>query len=1179
MPTIKKTVGQITLKVLTDVESTTYYYLLQSSMAPAPSAPTTNPPGSGWSTTEPEFFSYIPTQDTIVVSGKDYYTRSGSAGSYTYTIVSNPTGNPSTNSYYEKIYGDTRSLYVTVQTLYTDGTYEYTTPSLSSSYEAAKEAYNRAQSALTIAGDINQYFWALSSGYSSSVPAGVYVTNIPQNQFKSAPAQGNILMQSTGITIRNGATELASLTGTALNFYKPGAGSQTPSIQLSNSALTIYNPNNNARTLTLDSSGLSFYGSNTSTADVILDSSGLTLLKGGIKSGSIVTPEQDGFLYLSPQVYTGVISGHSAGQIPIDNYVKSNWRQIIGRNFAVDTDGNLYANGLNANNANIEGDITATSLTIGSGSDTYDGAAAINISGYDIEIEKNGTDEIEGETVYLYPILYHNGEKVPDTEIDYSHFVWYQDDSTTGTAGDANNQGRYLATYGHNYRVTYDFDDGAVGGGTEVQTRYVDPEKYITKVNDTEITVHPESYQNVSSYIRLGTSGLNIYNSSGNSIAQYGSTARVGLNNSSRFLMNNNSLQAYDNNNVKYFEVSSSGLNWGSQTAATTDQVSNLSSQLADKANTSDVNRAVSDAEGRAAMTATSYISTIDGGGIRVHDAEDDDNYAKIDATGLEVFNDLNDVSTSVAKFGATSRIGESTSTSPHIDLTNKFMQISNNEKSYFGAGFVNQSASLIRIPFEAKECEGTSTLTLTTNCTIASINEIRGYTYAAKLIPLVPNLNYTFVPGTNTVTLLNLDDLFIESSYEFYIDYNTAQFASLQGNYAPVLDEYNSFFGSTYIPEHKIAGVISVRVDGEPVTSSNYNVNQDGSISFTGTGTNDSHFIHISYVTNDSLFAVTGEDQQGVIGVNSVSFGKDNQVSGGYSGAIGKGLTTASSYQFAIGKYNKCEQDSLFMVGNGDAPYSAKLCLKLTNANNHPVLTLDLSQVSETLFGGSFFFTTPDQYKWFNTIPWYDPDDPIIDVTDAMRVDNQDITFNTHAAVDSIEVIAIMLRQRMDEGEQNIYLDEDENIIPATNTLTTVYATVAALESNVFEVKTDGEVLIKEQPVEGFVVEQGESGIWTYRKWNNWTVDCWGRWEETITNYGTWNNMASYKSSTKQLPFEIHDAVPTYSAKIANGYVLGCSMLGAYANPLSEINLFASASASGLQSVTWACDIKGKWY
>lgn len=453
MPTIKKTVGQITLKVLTDVESTTYYYLLQSSMAPAPSAPTTNPPGSGWSTTEPEFFSYIPTQDTVVVSGKDYYTRSGSTGSYTYTIVSNPTGNPSTNSYYEKIYGDTRSLYVTVQTLYTDGTYDYTTPSLSSSYEAAKEAYNRAQSALTIAGDINQYFWSLTSQYSTSVPAGVYVTSIPQNQFKPSPAQGNILMQSTGLTIRNGAVELASLTGSALNFYKPGAGSQAPSIQLSNSALTIYNPNSNARTLMLDSSGLNFYGSNTSTADVTLNSDGLTLLNGSIKSGPLITPEQDGFLYLSPQVYAGVINGHSAGQIPIDNYVKNNWRQIIGRKFAVDTDGNLYANGLNANNAHlqqaeVEGAIVATSLIIGNDSIQLDGAGLEIFDKNNVSIAKYGTDtrigqenanhlEIDSEGTYIIDnnnkiLAKYGSETIIGSEDNYHIEI------TPGTSDDPN---------------------------------------------------------------------------------------------------------------------------------------------------------------------------------------------------------------------------------------------------------------------------------------------------------------------------------------------------------------------------------------------------------------------------------------------------------------------------------------------------------------------------------------------------------------------------------------------------------------------------------------------------------------------------------------------------------------------------------------------------------------------
>ena len=41
---------------------------------------------------------YKASTDTSVVSGKTYYTKSGD----TYTVVANPTGNPSTSSYYEK---------------------------------------------------------------------------------------------------------------------------------------------------------------------------------------------------------------------------------------------------------------------------------------------------------------------------------------------------------------------------------------------------------------------------------------------------------------------------------------------------------------------------------------------------------------------------------------------------------------------------------------------------------------------------------------------------------------------------------------------------------------------------------------------------------------------------------------------------------------------------------------------------------------------------------------------------------------------------------------------------------------------------------------------------------------------------------------------------------------------
>ena len=907
----------------------------------------------------------------------------------------------------------------------------------------------------------------------------------------------NTNIGANGIKLRHNETTLSEWNINGLTFYTPGTNN--PSLELIsgiNTALNIYNPTNNTKTLGLDTSGLNFYGTSTSTPDVTLNADGLTLINGSIRGGIV---GQDEFLYLSPQVFADeyeeyvlsedtevdetkvyyIRSGeegayiytevseptgnpqeneyyeivHAPGTIPIDNYVKDNWRQIIGRKFAVDTDGNLYANGLYANNAelkqaNVEGNITATSLMIGSGNTAYDGEAAINITGYTIEIIEDPTDihVVEANTTYLYPVMYHNGIQVDNSELTLTDYIWYKDDITPGEHGDSV-KGGIIASYGHRYKVTYDFADGEVGGGIPVRSVTVDPSKYITQISDTGITIHPEAWENnQSSSINLTASGLDILDRYGNSIAQYGSTARIGLENSSRFLINSTSLQAYDSSNNKYFEVSSSGLSWGSNIAATT-------ADLANKASLSDV--------ADAAKTATNYISTITGGGISVHDENDDDNYAKINADGLEVYRDA----TSVAQFGTTSRIGELANKTPHIEMNNRFMEINNNEKSYFGAGFVNQSASLIRIPYEAKYCEGTTTKTITTNCTISSINEIRGFTEFFKVIPLVPNLTYTFTPGTKTITLMNLDNYSIDTDFEFEIDYNTAQFSSLPGNYAPILNEYNSFFGNTYYPEHAIAGVISARVDGDETPQLTYILNQDGSITFDSTvGSNDSHYVYISYVTSDALFAITGEDQTGAVGVNSVSFGKSNTVSGGYSAAIGKGLTTVSNNQVAIGKYNRCQSDSLFMVGNGDEPYDIEICLYLTSASNHPKLLIDMSKVTDSIQGGGCYFTTSDQYKWFFTIPnWYDENEPIVDISsEPFRVDDISIDFITHAAVDSIEVVAITVSQHADQGEHNIYLNSDVNTVSATNTPTMIYATFAPVERNPFEVKTNGDTYVQ---------------------------------------------------------------------------------------------------------------------
>lgn len=114
----------ITLAKIVDVSAVTWYYKLQASTASPPAKPTTDTP-SGWSTTEP-----------------------------TYTE------------------GSTNSLYVCQKTTFSDGTFEYSDVSLSSSYEAAKLAYNKGVAALDATNGKNKNFYLPSTTAPTGAVAG-----------------------------------------------------------------------------------------------------------------------------------------------------------------------------------------------------------------------------------------------------------------------------------------------------------------------------------------------------------------------------------------------------------------------------------------------------------------------------------------------------------------------------------------------------------------------------------------------------------------------------------------------------------------------------------------------------------------------------------------------------------------------------------------------------------------------------------------------------------------------------------------------------------------------------------------------------------------------------------------------------------------------------------------------
>lgn len=50
------------------------------------------------------------------------------------------------------------------------------------------------------------------------------------------------------------------------------------------------------------------------------------------------------------------------------------------------------------------------------------------------------------------------------------------------------------------------------------------------------------------------------------------------------------------------------------------------------------------------------------------------------------------------------------------------------------------------------------------------------------------------------------------------------------------------------------------------------------------------------------------------------------------------------------------------------------------------------------------------------------------------------------------------------------------------------------------------------------YIVEQGTSGIWTYRKWNSGVAECWGIYESAITGSTSWGSV--YYTTIKTVSF-----------------------------------------------------------
>lgn len=110
------------------------------------------------------------------------------------------------------------------------------------------------------------------------------------------------------------------------------------------------------------------------------------------------------------------------------------------------------------------------------------------------------------------------------------------------------------------------------------------------------------------------------------------------------------------------------------------------------------------------------------------------------------------------------------------------------------------------------------------------------------------------------------------------------------------------------------------------------------------------------------------------------------------------------------------------------------------------------------------------------------------------------------------------------------------------------------------------------------YVVEEGTSGIWTYRKWNSGVAECWGRSTVASTSYSA---NGGYKQVTENLPSGLFNASPNVVE--VSGRIQTCiqSMMGFTApNSATSVQTYlvnrGSSAVTNSGYVDW--NIKGTW-
>lgn len=277
---------------------------------------------------------------------------------------------------------------------------------------------------------------------------------------------------------------------------------------------------------------------------------------------------------------------------------------------------------------------------------------------------------------------------------------------------------------------------------------------------------------------------------------------------------------------------------------------------------------------------------------------------------------------------------------------------------------------------------------------------------------------------------------------------------------------------------------------------------------------------------------------------------GLNNLRDGAAAGSLEMTTTSAlRSYQVALGTYNledtgndKDLSNFAFIIGNG---ISENARSNLFTVNKSGLVTTHPASNTDYDWDTS---TPPDETQYFTGFEIRDTNEVRLAHIDAHAGSDGNITAVLGAEkIINEEIVRNQIYLKVEaDGTKTYVIDEPANFRYAI----------------------------------GFrdaVIEQGTSGIWTYRKWSSGIAECWGI--KASTSYaitGTWGQ-GKYASTTQTYPSNLFVAAPVVTInKCSSGS--GLIWASVSSNTASQVNFYVCDTSSQTVSCQFSLYAIGRW-